>query len=80
MEDADGWKRRNGVSDAMNVETCYYTCRELEKAGFYSGIYANLDWLTNRINSSRLNRFDKWVAQWASVNTYRCLLYTSRCV
>ena len=41
MEDADGWKRRNGVSDAMNVETCYYTCRELEKAGFYAGIYAN---------------------------------------
>lgn len=71
MEDADGWKRRNGVSDAMNVETCYYTCRELEKAGFYAGIYANLDWLTNHINSSRLDRFDKWVAQWASVNTYR---------
>lgn len=71
MEDADGWKSQLGVSDAMNVETCYYTCSALEKAGFYAGIYANLDWLNNRINSSRLNRFDKWVAQWAAVNTYK---------
>ena len=26
MEDADGWKARHGVSDAMNIETVYYTC------------------------------------------------------
>lgn len=70
MEDADGWKARNGVSDAMNVETCYYTCEALEQAGFYAGIYANLNWLTTRINAPKLNRFDKWVAQWASVNSY----------
>lgn len=71
MEDADGWKARNNVSDATNIETCYYTCTALEKAGFYAGIYANLNWLTNHINSPRLDRFDKWVAQWASVNTYK---------
>ena len=71
MEDSDGWKARNHVSDATNIETCYYTCNALEKAGFYAGIYANLDWLTHHINSSRLDRFDKWVAQWASVNTYQ---------
>ena len=34
MEDADGWKRRNGVSDAMNVETCYYTCQGWKKPAF----------------------------------------------
>lgn len=71
MEDADGWKKRMGVSDTMNIEVCRYTCLELEKAGFYAGIYANLDWLTNHIDSSKLDRFDKWVAQWASATTYK---------
>lgn len=70
MEDADGWKARLGVPDTTNIETCYYTCVEIEKAGYYAGIYANLDWLTNHLNSSKLNRFDKWVAQWANENTY----------
>lgn len=71
MEDADGWKARNGVSDATNIQTCYYTCNLLEQAGYYAGIYANLDWFTNHINSSQLDRFDKWVAQWANTNTYQ---------
>lgn len=70
MEDADGWKARHGLSDAMNIETVYYTCDTLEKAGYYPGVYANLDWLEHRINSPRLDRFDKWVAQWASKITY----------
>ena len=70
MEDADGWKASHHVSDAMNVKVCYYTCSELEANGFYAGIYANLDWWNNHLNSSTLDRFDKWVAQWASVNTY----------
>lgn len=70
MEDADGWKRRRGVSDEMDIKVCRYTCLELEKAGFYAGIYASLDWLEHRIDSPRLDRFDKWVAQWGPVNTY----------
>ena len=70
MEDGDGWKARNQVSDVTNIETCYYTCSALEQAGFYAGIYSNLDWLVHHIDSRRLDRFDKWVAQWASVNSY----------
>lgn len=70
MEDADGWKASHGVSDAMNIETCYYTCETLEKAGYYAGIYANLYWLEHRLNASKLARFDKWVAQWANKLTY----------
>ena len=30
-----------------------------------------MDWLNNRINSSKLDRFDKWVAQWNSTCTYK---------
>lgn len=70
MEDADGWKSRMGVSNALNIKVCEYTCDALEKAGFYAGIYANLDWLRNKINSRSLDRFDKWVAQWSQACTY----------
>lgn len=70
MEDADGYKKRNNVSNEMCIKICEYICNELEKAGFYAMIYANLDWLNNRIDDNRLNKFDKWVAQWSSKCTY----------
>ncbi len=70
MEDADRYKRKNGVSNEMCIQICEYVCRRLEEAGYYAMIYANLDWLNNRINDLRLDRFDKWVAQWADRCTY----------
>ena len=70
MEDADGWKAKHGVTDAMNIETCRYTCQVLEDSGFYAGIYANLDWFVNHLNSSVLDPFDKWLAQWGPKPTY----------
>ena len=45
-------------------------CQGMEDAGFYCGIYASLSWLETRLNSPRLDRFDKWVAQWGSQLTY----------
>lgn len=42
----------------------------IEKAGFYCSLYSNLDWLKNRLDDSRLKRFDHWLAQWASAPTY----------
>ncbi len=70
MEDADSYKRKNGVSYATCVDICEVECLALEKAGYYAMIYANLDWLKNKINNSRLDRFDKWVAQWNSSCSY----------
>ena len=71
MEDADGWKRKNGnPSNQMYVDICEYFCKKIEEAGFYAIIYANLDWLNNRLNSPKLDRFDKWVAQWSNKCTY----------
>ena len=71
MEDADGWKKKNGnPSNEMYVQICEYFCKRIEEAGYYAMIYANLDWLSNRINDDRLGRFDKWVAQWSSKCTY----------
>ena len=71
MEDADGYKSRHGMpSNSTLVDICYNFCLKVEQAGYYCGIYANLDWLKNKLNSSKLDRFDKWVAQWAKKCTY----------
>lgn len=71
MEDSDGYKERNGnPSNKMYVNICELFCSELEKAGYYAMIYANLYWFKNKLNSSKLDRFDKWLAQWGSKPTY----------
>ena len=45
-------------------------CEEVEKAGYYVCIYANLDWLKNKLDMTALSDYDVWVAQWASKCTY----------
>lgn len=65
MEDADNYKKRHGMpSNDMLVNICYTFCENIEKAGYYTGIYASLSWLNNQLNNSKLDRFDKWVAHW----------------
>ena len=66
MEDADGYKERNGTlyNKALNTEICRYTCQKIEEAGFYPMVYANLDWFRNKLILSELDRYDLWLAQW----------------
>lgn len=46
------------------VDNCIAFCDEVEKAGYYCGIYSFLNWMEERLSGPRLDRFDKWVAQW----------------
>lgn len=65
MEDADGYKRKNGMpSNNTLKEICYTFCDKIERNGYYTGIYASLSWFNNQLAGDRLSRFDKWVAQW----------------
>ena len=43
-------------------------CNRMEDVGFKSGIYANLNWLNNYLNSPSLSGYDHWVAQY----NWRC--------
>lgn len=52
------------------IDNCITYCREIEKAGYYCGIYSFLNWMETRLNSPRLDPFDKWVAQWNDVLEY----------
>lgn len=38
-------------------------CHEIEKAGYWAGIYANLDWFTNYLDAEKLKKmFTLWIA------------------
>ena len=85
MEDADGYKTRHGMpSNDTLVSICEKECLMFEDAGYYAAIYASKSWFDTKLNSSRLNRFDKWMAWWYSQasskfdhNTYGLWQYTS---
>ena len=86
MEDADNYKKNHGMPDNSTlVDICYTFCDIIEKSGYYTGIYASLSWLNNEIRSPKLDRFDKWVAQWNNTGctykgVYSIWQYTSDCM
>lgn len=72
MEDGDDYKARNGMpSNDTLVKICEAFCVELEAQGYYTGIYSALSWLNNQLNDSRLDKYDKWVAQVYDVCEYK---------
>ena len=38
----------------------------LEEKGYYVGVYANLNYFNNYIQTSKLSKYDKWVAYWGT--------------
>ncbi len=72
MEDADGYKTKRGMpSNQGLVDICKTFLLGIEEAGYYASLYASLSWLNNQLNSSELDRFDKWVAQWNKSCSYK---------
>lgn len=73
MEDADGYKRKNGMpSDRMLIDICKRFLAEMKRVGYYPMLYASLSWLNNQLNDSTLlNTYDVWVAQWNDTCTYK---------
>lgn len=78
MEDADGYKARNGMpSNGTLKDICYTFCEIVENAGYYSGIYASESWFKNQLAGDSLARFDKWVAQWPTSGGKQTALATN---
>lgn len=54
------------------TEICIAFCEEIENAGFWAGIYANKYWLSNVLDSSKLEQlYTIWVAQYNVECTYK---------
>lgn len=56
--------------DELTAIVNYY-CEKIESAGYYVGIYASLDRFKSNLDSKVLDRYDKWVAEWNDVFTYK---------
>lgn len=72
MEDADGYKARYGMpSNKTLVKICKTFLKTISDAGYYGMLYANLNWLENKLNDeSLLSKYDLWVAQWNETCQY----------
>lgn len=73
MEDADGYKNKNGMpGNSELVSICKTYLKGIKDAGYYPILYASLSWLNNKLNDKELlNSYDIWVAQWNSECTYK---------
>lgn len=52
------------------IDQCVAYCEKIREANYYVGIYSNLSWWETRLNSPRLDSYDKWVAQWNDTLDY----------
>lgn len=68
--DIESSNRTQSVNNNMLVDITDTICSMIENAGYYVMIYANLDYLNGKLNSSKLDRYDKWLAQWTKSPTY----------
>lgn len=66
MEDADGWKKRNGWAPTKRgvSDIVVRFCGKVEEAGFYTGVYLSYSWLQYLDNNTI--PFDRWVAHWGT--------------
>lgn len=64
----------NGTSGAINKETLTNIintfCNTIKNAGHKVGVYANLNWLENKIEKTIKDNYDIWVAQYYSKCEY----------
>lgn len=64
MEDADGWKQKNGY---LNKEHCSMVCKVFcdffKERGYFTGVYASSSWFDSMIEE---NEYPKWIANWGT--------------
>ena len=62
--DTEKKERQGDLSKDALTDVAIAFCEEIERAGYYVGIYASLNWLEKKLDLSRLESYDKWVAQY----------------
>ena len=62
--------RADSISVATRTEVIKTFCETIQNAGYTAGVYANKNWLTNKIDASQLGRYKIWLAQYAAEPTY----------
>ena len=70
----------NSHNKNIRTNMCIAFCTEIEKAGYWAGVYANLNWYKNYLNKEELaKRYTLWLAQYNDKKEMDCDIwqYTS---
>lgn len=62
--------RADSISVAARTDVIKTFCQTIQNNGYTAGVYANKNWLTTKIDTSKLNQYKIWLAQYASTPTY----------
>lgn len=63
-------KRQMALPKDDLVEIVKYYCEEMQREGYYVGIYSSLNRFKSNLDSKELDSYDKWVAEWNDKFTY----------
>ncbi len=63
-------RRQMALPKDKLIEIVKYYCEEMEKHGYYVGIYSSLNRFRDNLDSRELDPYDKWVAEWNNRFTY----------
>ena len=81
-EGAGGEGRADNLDVEMRTAVCEAFCRTIENAGFEAGVYASRNWYNNNLNTSELEDYVIWLAEYRSAplyqGYYRMWQYTSK--
>lgn len=71
--DSVNYAARMGVRVNKNMVSSYADsfCSVIKKAGYYTGIYTNIDYANRYFSREVLDKYHTWIAQWTSSCTYR---------
>lgn len=64
-------KRQMSLPKQDLIDIVKYYCEEIEKEGYYVGIYSSLDRFKSNLDSKELDPYDKWIAEWGDEFTYQ---------
>lgn len=68
VESANG--RADGISKATRTSVINAFCQTIRNSGYTPGLYANKNWLTEKINTGALGGCKIWLAQYVAAPTY----------
>ena len=67
---ADDYVRANNISKTARTAALKGFCDEIEKAGYKAMIYASLNWYKEKLDMSKLSKYQIWCAQYYSKCEY----------
>ncbi len=66
--DVEDTKYQSKASKKAVAEAVKGFCEYLEGKGYYVSVYANSNWFKNKIDSTIIKPYDKWLANWSKSN------------